>query len=124
MNTGAPMYRSINEPIRQDPSFDDRWGTVDLGLITSWERGREKSIEDPKLAELALVGQLPVLPWKGGVEKAIQKKLKYGVFNYLAMWQGLRGEDLNFDVEKEAPLTCTATDMTVIFTNDLTKCTE
>lgn len=118
------MYRSINEPIRQDTSFDDRWGTVDLGLITSWERGREKSIEEPELAELALAGQLPVLPWKGGVEKAIQKKLKYGVFNYLAMWQGLRGEDLNIDVEKETPLTCTATDMTVIFTNDLAKCTE
>lgn len=118
------MYRSINAPLRLDPSFDERWGTVDLGLITSWERGREKSTEEPKLAEQARAGQLIVLPWKGGVEKAIQKKLKYGVLNYLAMWQGLRGEDLNIDVEKETLLTCTATDMTVVFTSDLTKCTE
>lgn len=118
------MYRSIADPIRFDPSFDDRWGNTDLGLITSWERGREKSIEEPNLAEQALAGQLLVLPWKGGVEKAIQKKVKFGVFNYLAMWQGLRGEDLNIDVEKETSLTCTATGMIVIFTGDLAKCTE
>ena len=118
------MYRSIADSIRLDPSFDSRWGTVDLGLITSWERGREKSVEETKLAEQALAGQLMVLPWKGGVEKAIQKKLKYGVFNYLAMWQGLRGEDLNIDVEKEVSLTCTATDMVVVFTGDLAKFTE
>ncbi len=118
------MHRSINEPIRPDPSFDDRWGTIDLGLITSWERGREKSLEEPELAAQARAGQLMVLPWKGGVEKAVQKKVKYGVFNYLAMWQGLRGEDLNIDVAKEIPLTCSATGMTVIFTIDITKCTE
>lgn len=118
------MYRSITDPIRLDPSFNERWENVDLGLITSWERGREKSVEEPKLAEQALAGQLMVLPWKGGVEKAIQKKLKYGVFNYLAMWQGLRGEDLNIDVEKETSVTCTATDMVVVFTSDLAKCTE
>ncbi len=74
------MYRSINEPIRPEPSFDERWGSIDLGLITSWERGRVKSMEQPKLAEQALAGQLIVLPWKGGVEKALQKTLKYGVF--------------------------------------------
>ena len=118
------MYRSINETVRSDPNFDERWGTIELGLITSWERGREKSIEDPKLADQALAGQLPVLPWKGGVEKAIQKKLKYGVLNYLAMWQGLRGEDLNIDVKIETALTCTATEMTVVFTSDVAKCAE
>jgi hypothetical protein len=118
------MHRSITEPIRHKQSFDDRWGTVELGLITSWERGREKSAEEPRLAALAAAGQLPVLAWKGGVEKAIQKKVKYGVLNYLAMWQGLRGEDLNIDVEEEVTLTCTATGMTVVFTNDPAKFTE
>lgn len=118
------MYRSITEPIRREPSFDERWGTLDLGLTTSWERGREKSVEEPQLAALAVAGQLPVLPWKGGVEKAIQKKIKYGALNYLAMWQGLRGEDLNIDVENETALTCTATGMTVVFTNDPAKFSE
>ena len=118
------MYRSISEPIRREPSFDERWGTLDLGLITSWERGREKRAEDSDLTAQAVAGQLPILPWKGGVEKAIQKKMKYGVFNYLAMWQGLRGEDLNIDVGEEVALTCTATGMTVVFTDDPAKFSE
>ena len=74
------MYRSIAHPIRLDPSFDERWGNVDLGLITSWERGREKSVEEPKLAEQAIAGQLMVLPWKGSmpfrVELALEPKLR------------------------------------------------
>ncbi len=118
------MHRSITEPIRHKQSFDDRWGTVELGLITSWERGREKSGEEPQLAALAVAGQLPILPWKGGVEQAIQKKMKYGALNYLAMWQGLRGEDLNIEVEEEVALTCTGTGMTVVFTNDPAKFSE
>lgn len=115
------MYRSILEPIRVDPNFDERWGTVDLGLLTSWERGREKALEEPQLAEQALAGQLVILPWKGGVERAIQKLNKYGVFNYLAMWQGLRGEDLDIDYSTEKSLTCTATQMTITFTSDMAK---
>lgn len=118
------IHRSIAEPLRLDPNWDERWGDVTRGLITSWERGREKSLEDPVLASRALSGELVVLPWRGGVEKATQKQLKYGAFNYLAMWQGLRGEDLNIDVEEETSLTCTATKMTVVFTTDLTKFTK
>jgi hypothetical protein len=56
------------------------------------------------------------LPWKGGVEKALKKKQKYGTLNYLAMWQGLRGEDLNIDTAEEISITCTATGMAVVFT--------
>ena len=115
------IHRSIVEPIRLDLDWQERWGDVIQGLITSWERGREKSIEKPTLASRALGGELVVLPWRGGVDREIQKKLKYGAFNYLAMWQGLRGEDLNIDVEDEPELTCTATKVAVVFTTDLTK---
>lgn len=118
------IHRSIAEPVRVNPNWNERQANVIQGLITSWERGREKSIEEPALASRALNGELVVLPWRGGVEKEIQKKLKYGAFNYLAMWQGLRGEDLSIDVEDEQALTCTATKMTVVFTTDLTKFTE
>ena len=58
---------------------------------------------------------------QGGVEKAILKKSKYGVFNYLAMWQGLRGEDLDIDPDEEISLTCTVTKMVVVFTSDFSK---
>jgi hypothetical protein len=62
-----------------------------------------------------------MLPWKGGVEKVIQKKRKYGSLYYLAMWQGLRGEDLNIDADEEPELICSVTKMTVVFTNDRAK---
>lgn len=118
------LHRSITEPIRAISNWEERWNAEDQGLIACWERGREKRLEDPALAAQALDGQLVVLPWKGGVEKAIKKKQKFGTLYYLAMWQGLRGEDLNIDSAEEFVLCCTATGMAVVFTNDMTKYAE
>ena len=80
------ITRSINEPIREGLSWDQRWRESDKGLIACWERGREMSIETPKLVELARKGELIILAWKGGVDKKIKKTQKYGTLNYLAMW--------------------------------------
>ena len=118
------IYRSIAEPIRENAKWDERWNADDDGLIACWERGREKRLEDPALSARAIEGQLVVLPWKGGIEKPIKKKQKYGTLFYLAMWQGLRGEDLNIDLSEEVALTCTATGMTVVFTNDTSRYAE
>lgn len=118
------IYRSIAEPIRVHAKWDERWNSEDGGIIACWERGREKRLEDPALAAQAVEGHLVVLPWKGGVEKATKKKQKYGTLFYLAMWQGLRGEDLDIDLSEEAALSCTATGMTVVFTNDQSKYAE
>ncbi len=115
------IFRSVNEPIRTGLSWDERWGDAHRSVISSWERGREKSLESPDLAADARNGQLVLLPWKGGVEKAIKKTEKYGVFNYLAMWQGLRGDDLNVDPDQERSVTCSVTEMTVVFTSDYDK---
>jgi hypothetical protein len=114
------LHRSLTEPIRQGATWHERWQAEDRGLIACWERGREKRIEDPSLAEQAAKGQLVVLPWKGGVERAI-KEQKFGTLYYLAMWQGLRGEDLNIDPTEELALNCVATGMTVVFTGQITK---
>ena len=103
------IHRSMTEPIRAIANWEERWNAEDDGLIVCWERGREKRLEDPSLAAQADDGQLVVLPWKGGVEKAIKKKQKFGTLFYLAMWQGLRGEDLNIDPSEEILLKCTAT---------------
>jgi hypothetical protein len=62
-----------------------------------------------------------ILPWKGGIEKKTQQKQKYGTLFYLAMWQGLRGEDLDLDTSDEPKITCVATGMRVVFTNDVAK---
>ncbi len=118
------IHRSIKEPTRKSMSWVARWKDKDRGLIACWERGREKRFEDPALASQAVKGRLVVLPWKGGVEKAIKKKQKYGTLHYLAMWQGLRGEDLDIDTSEERALNCTTTGMTVVFTNDMTKYVE
>ena len=118
------IYRSLQEPIRENPSFDERWRGLDKGLITCWEVGRSKGLESPKLTERAKNGELPVLGWKGGVEKKIQKKEKYGSLNYLAQWQGLRGKDLDIDLTAEREIICAKTGMKVIFTCDAAKYTE
>ena len=115
------IYRSCHEPIRENPSFDERWRGPDNGLIICWEIGRRRSIESPELAEQVKNGELPVLGWKGGVEKKIQKKEKYGCLNYLAEWQGLRGEDLDIDLTEEKEIVCSKTGMKVIYTGDATK---
>lgn len=115
------LYRSINEPIRQGLSWDEIWKGHDRGLVNCWEVGRGLSKSDPGLAEKARNNELPVLGWKGGVEKSLKNKEKYGTLHYLAEWQGLRGEDLNINTGQEVVHVCTKTNMRVTFTSDSNK---
>lgn len=112
------LSRSINEPKRNGLSWNEKWKGADNGLIVCWERGRDKALEDPELAIAAKNGQLIVLAWKGGIEKKIKGK-KYGSLSYLATWQGLRGEDLKINKNEEISITCTKTNVEVIFTPNL-----
>ncbi|WP_210760758.1 hypothetical protein [Azohydromonas sediminis] len=73
------------------------------------------------MAALASAGALVVLPWKGGIEKITKKGWKYGTVYYLAMWQGLRGEDLDVSLDEEVELVCRETGMRVVITNDYAK---
>ena len=118
------VYRSYREPIRKGLTWDERWKGDDRGLISCWELGRELREKEPALAKSAENGELPAshfLVWKGGVEKKIMKSEKYGTLNYLAQWQGLRGEDLNIDLSEELELICSKTGMKVIYTGDVKK---
>jgi hypothetical protein len=124
---GLAMHvrRSISERIRSGLTIEERWKGADRGVIASWERGRDigdETIQDAQdLAARARRGELVILPWKGGVERALKTKQKYGTMRYLAMWQGLRGESLDVDLDGDLERHCTATGMTVIFTNDPAK---
>lgn len=100
-------------------TWEERWGTVEAGLRTSWRRGLEKAFADPDLADLALRGELPSLPWVGGCPKRLKNLKKTGAMNYLAMWQGLRGEALDIDPAVDRTVTCTRTGMMVTFTSDV-----
>jgi hypothetical protein len=119
------ITRSIKESIRPTATWEERWSRPDDGLIACWERGREMAQSDKDLAQRAKEGHLVILPWRGGVEKALKSSTKkYGTLYYLAMWQGLRDEDLNVDLAQEVTLTCAATGMKVIYTSDRAKYVE
>lgn len=118
------LKKSINEPIRKNVQTKDRWSNLENSLIFCWERGREKRLESPELAQAALTGELVVLPWKGGVAKITKKKEKYGSVFYLAMWQGLRNEDLEINTDIEFSWRCTKTGTTTTFTSDISNFLE
>ena len=109
------------DPMHTSLTWQERWEGPDGGLISCWQRGREKAGEDPSLAAAAIKGELIVLPWKGGIERATKQSQKYGSLCYLAMWQGLRGDPLDLDTEQEVTLTCSRTGMKVTYTPELAK---
>jgi hypothetical protein len=115
------IHRSINEPERAHLNWNATWQGPDRGLIKSWETGRKLAIQKPELAESCKAGELAPLNWKGGVARALKKKDKIGALHYLAQWQGLRGDDLDVDLNAEVTLTCTKTGMVITFTGDITK---
>jgi hypothetical protein len=115
------VTRSIHTPIRPALSWHETWEGPDRGLIKCWEVGRQHAIDNPELAAKCRAGELPVIGWKGGVARTLQKLTRYGALNYLAEWQGLRGDDLDIDRDQELTLVCARTGMIVTFTADLTK---
>jgi len=111
------IYRSNQEPVRKELTWEQQWKGSDNGIIICWEVGRQKSNRYPDLAKN---GELPILEWTGGIGEKIKKK-KYGSLNYLAQWQGLRGEDLDINLSKEKEIICSTTGTKVIFTSDASK---
>lgn len=113
--------RNFDAPKREGLTWHETWEGQDQGLIACWERGREMRLERPELAQRADNGELVLLPWKGGLEKALKVGRKYGTLNYLAMLQGLRGEKLDIDTQCEIERTCSTTGTRVIYTGDFNK---
>jgi hypothetical protein len=122
------LHRSFDEPDRNCLSYDDTWHASDKSLIKCWEVGRQLRLNAPELAARAGDGELVTLPWKGGTGNLdklatdIEPPVKYGTLRYLAMWQGLRGDDLHIDIDSQVTIVCTRTDRAVIF--DLTSAAD
>jgi hypothetical protein len=113
------IARAIDEPIREGLTHPQLWEAEDDGLIACWEAGRQLRLKDQQLALRASLGELVPLPWKGGgSQDSPSVKKRVGTFFYLAMWQGLRGEDLKIDPSVDVKLTCTAKGTVVTFTSD------
>lgn len=98
-------------------SWADRWEGPDDGLVAAWQGGIDLASSRPDLVKRACAGELPELPWKGGLRKATKAK-KWGPLHYVAMLQGLQRLDLDIDTEVETTLTCSATGGAVTFTAD------
>ena len=115
------IFRSIKEPIRENPSLDERLHGPDKGLILAWEVGRQKRIDQPELAEKAVKGELPKLGYKGGVDKKTEQEIRHGTLKYLAQLQGLRGEDLNIELARDVGkiLICSKTKQKVAFDHSI-----
>lgn len=120
----SKLFRSVATPNREGLTWHQRWSAPDDGLIACWERGREKRLEEPELAQRAEQGELVTLAWKGGTEaidepidgeKKPKSQKRYGSLKYLATWQGLRGEDLEIDLVKERIIICARANRPVIF---------
>jgi hypothetical protein len=109
------IKRSITEQIRTNLSWNETWMAEDNGLIMCWEVGRTLRQESPELAEKATRGELPVLVWVGGIDTPLKSKKKNGSLQYLAQWQGLRGENLLIDTDQIVRITCTRTEVLVTF---------
>lgn len=101
-------------PVEQD--YDIRMNGPDGGIVNAWLAGLSMRSRLPKLATAAEAGELPVLPYRGGVERALKTKSRVGSLLYVAMWQGLRGNDLDVDTSVEPVLTCARHGVTVRFT--------
>lgn len=121
MDLASLIQRSIALPIRAELTWHEAWTSGDRGLVKCWENGRATAILNPELAEAAKRGELPALQWKGGVAGTPKMKKKYGCLFYLATWQGLRGDNLSIDLERDMPLICSRTGIAVTFTADLSK---
>ena len=115
------IQQDIGTPVRSELSWSDTWENDDKGLIKCWEVGREMAAKRPDLAQACLENQLPTLGWKGGVSRSLKKLEKFGSLNYLAQWQGLRGESLDIDSTQDIIKTCSRTHMIVTFTPDKAK---
>jgi hypothetical protein len=104
---------------RELATWEERWQRKDQGLIAAWEAGRELALRDPDLALRARRGELVPLPYKGGVATRTKVGRKYGALHYVAMWQGLRDQDLDVVLGRQIEMICTHTEMRVIFTDDV-----
>ena len=111
------VERSFLQPIRPPMSIAERFEGTDAGLIAAWEAGRGLREKNSELATQAMNGELPVLCWAGGLDDELADR-KFGSLNYLAMWQGLRGEDLKIDRSRMTRITCCKWNTTVAFTED------
>lgn len=117
-HSGMLITAQVSNPPTLGPTWEERQEGIDRGLISAWQAGLSQRTAWPEAAEAASRGELPVLPFKGGVEKELKTKKKFGALHYVAMWQGLRGDDLEVLLGEQVKMKCSKTKVLVTFTDD------
>ena len=127
--------RDFTSPYRDADSVAKRFDGPDKGLITAWEVGRKMRAKNHHLLKYYDLGALPMDGFKGGAfdveayEKALKEGTEYefpvtpleGTLHYLAQLQGLKGENLSVDTDKEYTLTCKLSNRTCKLTNNASR---
>ena len=113
------LHHAFANPPPMALDYAERMQGPDQGVINAWLAGIAMRRDPPSEQQRsALAGALPPLPYRGGVERKLKIKQKIGALHYLAMWQGLRGDDLHIDIDTEPELVCTKTGVLVYITLD------
>lgn len=123
------VRHSAANPPPEARRYEDRMDGPDKGIINAWLAGLAKRREALTAGQSdalswvrkAEADELPVLPYRGGLDAAIKRQDKIGSLLYLAMWQGLRGNDLLIDMATEPVLVCSRTGVPVLFTLNIEK---
>ena len=118
-NKSGRIHLDFPPQVQLSDGFDERWNGPDQGVIAAWIRGIELAKEVPELSGSARRGELPILPWKGGVSGPLKTKNKIGSMLYVAAWQGLRNENLDVDLSSTMTLTFVRYGVPVTYTTDL-----
>lgn len=84
--------------------FHIRVAGPDQGLILAWHVGRQMGRDDPSLKLECQMGRFP------------PKLYKVGTLEYLAQWQGIRGDILHIDTERTIDMLDAGTGAKVVFT--------
>lgn len=92
------ITRSVNEPMREGLTVSQDFDGLDGGLICCWDQGRRMARLGHEFVKQAQEDELPQLDtWRRGT------------LYYLAVWQGLRGDDLDIDLDAEFTKQCSLT---------------
>lgn len=121
MEMTVGVLEGVGHGMEPSPDWAIRWEGPDQGAHTAWLAGAQMRRRDSDLAQRAETGELVPLPFRGGVTRQLKTKSKVGHNLYLAMWQGLRGEVLDVDMNAEVSRTCTRFGVPVLFTSDMRK---
>lgn len=110
--SGALMRRSYVQRLLH---ARERGSSVDSGNEGS-ERGDDDGVS-LDVQQRVEAGELPILTFAGGITPRPNLKMrkKKGSLFYLAMWKGLRGEDLEIDIGRTYVLKCARTGVEVHF---------